>query len=202
MRSFVRPTASCRGLTFDSKYLYVADAGAGGPTYQVDPVTGMVVRNFGNISHYSVTFDGVSLWRVEHANQLINQIDRITGAIKHGFATPVADNFCNGLAFDGKYLWSANRTTDLIYQIDPYTGAIVHIIASPDTTPYDLTFDGKYLWLAGATNDRIYQIDPYTGNVTAFFASPNTLPIGLTFDDKYLWHLDDSTGLIYQLSLS
>jgi subtilisin-like proprotein convertase family protein len=114
-------------------------------------------------------------------NEVIQEIDYLTGAVLNTFPMPVIDNSTNtGLAFDGTFLWvlAGSSGNDNIYQMDPDTGAILDTHPLTGNQGWDglAALNGLLYVLDDFIDDRITVYNPVQRRVV------NTLNIGAIND--------------------
>ncbi|MEJ2536695.1 MAG: transglutaminase domain-containing protein [Calditrichia bacterium] len=196
--SFKTPYHFSTGLTFDGKYLWVADYKAD-KLVAVDPAKGDVVREIPSPGFWpmGLAWDGKYLWNADSKEKKIFKIDPADGTILFAIDSP-SDN-PEGLAWDGKTLWVSDPRSDEIMKIDLSDGTAVEKFNSPAKYPQGLTFDGMYLWCSDRMQDEIYMIDPSSGEVILVMDSPGPYPRGMAWDGTYLWNLDYQNDRIYKL---
>ena len=196
--SFKTPYHFSTGLTFDGKYLWVADYKAD-KLVAVDPAKGDVIREIPSPGFWpmGLAWDGKYLWNADSKEKKIFKIDPADGTILFAVDSP-SDN-PEGLAWDGKTLWVSDARNDEIMKIDMSDGTAVEKFDSPAKYPQGLTFDGMYLWCSDRMQDEIYMIDPASGEVILVMDSPGPYPRGMAWDGSYLWNLDYQNDRIYKL---
>ena len=188
------------GLTFDGKYLWLADASTD-KIYKINPESGEVVSNFDSPGFHpeGLAWDGKYLWHVDAAEKYMYQIDPSNGkALK-----VLESNSPNprDLAWDGKYIWMVDYKSDQILKVSPEDGMMVQIIPSPAGEPTGIAFDGKYLWVADRGTDRIYLVNPADGICLSSLRSYGPFPYGLAWDGNFLWTVDYENREIYKIEI-
>ena len=110
------------GLAFDqsNNILFQSTTQPGG-IYKFYANTGEIVGELYPDEPYEngwgdLAFDGIYLWHINVASDMIYKIDQYTGEILDQFSAP--SNQCEGLTFDGSYLWVSDTNLDILYQID------------------------------------------------------------------------------------
>lgn len=203
---FSSPGREPRGLAWDGRYLWCADAGGEGAIYKIDPSTGNVVGTISTpgMEPAGLAWDGKYLWNVDRIEGKIFQISAGTGQVMNdpGIDVP-GPGPTSGLTWDGSHLWVADDETFQLYRIDPKTGQIVSSIPSPGEFPSGLAWDGSRLWNVDRV-EGLYRIDPKTGATTAFFELPFGIVTkieGMTWGGSYLWLVDSETDKIYKIKL-
>jgi hypothetical protein len=187
------------GLTWDGKYLWIADRESQ-ILYKIDPTTGESIEAIHAPGFWpmGLAWDDKYLWCVDMDKQQIFKIDTKSGTVKKTI-------YCSAeqpqdLAWDGKYLWVSDNRADKIYKIDPGDGTVVASFASPSSSPTGLCFDGNYLWVADRGKDEIYMITD-EGDVIVTIPSPFHVPHGLAWDGEYLWNVDYETDSLYKIKV-
>ncbi len=198
VKEFPAPYKFSTGLTFDGKYLWVADYKAD-KLVCVNPENGQVVRQIPSPGFWpmGLAWDGQYLWNADKARKKIYKVDPRDGTVLMAIEAPSANP--QGLAWDGYTLWVSDHRARKIYRIDLQDGTAVFTIPAPATYPQGLTFDGTYLWCADRIRNEIYMIDPTSGEVVLIMNSPGPYPFGLAWDGKYLWNVDYQTDKLYRL---
>lgn len=198
--SFPSPGTCPTGLTFDGKYLWVADHKTD-TLYQIDPKNGEIKNSLSSpgFRPSGLAWDGKYLWNVDLEENLIYQVEPKTGIAVKTIYCPSSSPM--GLCWDGKYLWVSDSRADKIYQISPEDGTTIITLPSPSSTPQGLSWDGKYLWVADRIADKIFMITPDKGEVIIAFESPNSYARGLAWDGKCLWNVDYQSDTIYKIKV-
>ncbi len=209
IKSFNTPGSFPTGLTFDGKYLWLADRKAD-KLFCIDKDNGKVIRSIDAPAYWpmGLAFDGKALWSVdvkggvpisEHYAGKIYRIDPKDGTILKTIEAPSSTP--RGLTWDGKYLWCVDNHSDKIIQFSPDDGTTIRSFKSPSGEPRGLSFDGKYLWLSDRIRDEIFMIDPKSGSVIIIAKAPGPFTRGLCFDGKYLWAVDYQNKKLYKLKI-
>ncbi|KPL02751.1 MAG: hypothetical protein AMJ90_04915 [candidate division Zixibacteria bacterium SM23_73_2] len=198
--SFPSPGTCPVGLTFDGKFLWIADYKTD-TLYQIDPENGGVVNSLPSpgFRPSGLTWDGKYLWNVDLEENLIYQVDPETGIAVKTIFCPSSSPM--GLCWDGKYLWVSDSRADKLYQLSTEDGTTIIELPSPSSTPQGLCWDGKYLWVADRIEDKIFMITPDKGEVILYFESPESYARGLAWDGKYLWNVDYQSDRIYKIKI-
>jgi DNA-binding beta-propeller fold protein YncE len=209
VQSFDIPGIYPTGLTFDGKYLWLADRKAD-EIYSINKENGQVVRSIPAPAYWpmGLTWDGKALWNVdvkggiplaENYNGIIYQLSPKDGTILKTVQAPTSRP--RGLAWDGKYLWCSDNASDEIIQFDPDDGTTIKSFRSPAKDPQGLTFDGKYLWVSDRNKDEIYMVDPQSGCVIIIFEAPGPYTRGLCYDGEFLWAVDYQNDKLYKIKV-
>jgi DNA-binding beta-propeller fold protein YncE len=199
-KQFPTPGSCPTGLTFDGKYLWLADRKSDS-LYQIDPGDGEVKQTI-EAPGYQVeglTMEGKYLWVLDIEDQSIFKLNPKTQIVEKTIYAPCSSP--QGLAWDGKYLWVADYREDMLYQISTEDGTTITELPSPSGSPYGLTYDGHYLWVSDRTADKIYMVHPGNGDVIVTFEAPSKFARGLAYDGQYLWNADYQSDSLYQIVL-
>ena len=210
VKSFDTPGAYGTGLTFDGKYLWLADRKAD-KLFCINPANGEVVRSIPSPAYWpmGLTWDGKTLWNVdvkggiplaENYNGKVYQIDPKDGTLLKTRMAPSSSP--RGLTWDGTYLWCVDSRADEIIQFSPEDGTTIQSFPSPSSDPRGLTYDGKYLWVSDRITDEIYMVEPETGSVILITDAPGPFTRGLCFDGSFLWAVDTDADKLYQLQMN
>ncbi len=188
------------GLTFDGKYLWLADASTDN-IYKINPESGEVILKFDSPGFHpeGLAWDGKYLWHVDAAEKFLYQIDPSNGkALK-----VLESNSPNprDLAWDGKNIWMVDYKSDQLLKVSPDDGMMVQIIPSPAGEPTGITFDGKYLWVADRGTDRIYLVNPTDGLCLSSLRSYGPFSYGMAWDGNFLWNVDYENREIYKIEI-
>ncbi|MFC1731181.1 transglutaminase domain-containing protein [candidate division KSB1 bacterium] len=209
IKSFSTPGGFPTGLTWDGKYLWLADR-KDYKIYCIDPSDGQVVRFIESPAYWpmGLAWDGKALWNIdikgglpltENYDGKVYRIDPMDGTILRTIQAPSKNP--RGLTWDGKYLWCVDNKEDVIIQFSPEDGTTIREIKAPARDPRGLTFDGKYLWVSDRMTDEIYMIDPVSGSTLLITFAPGLFTRGLTFDGMYLWATDYQSDKIFQMKI-
>lgn len=180
------------GLTFDGKYLYMADAG-GKRIHVYDKdfnrvrVSGALV-----VSPYGLAFDGKYLYVVPYG-AVVYKYDKNFNLIR----TITAFGSQVGITFDGKHFYTFDVSGGPAGRyIKQWDQNFVLIRTQPGTgrTSSDMATDGKYLYNVSQTTNTIYKYDKKFNLIKS--AALGYAPWGLTFDGKYLYIGDNAVQLI------
>ena len=199
LKSIPSPGPCPQGMTYDGKYLWVADRKSD-LLYQINPADGKIVDSIPapGYSPRGLAWDGARIWCLDAEEGVIYAINPKTRIIETAISCPTANP--TDLAWDGKYLWVAADRSDEILQISTEDGTTIKTIPSPTGNATGLTFDGAYLWVADRYKDMIYMVTPDKGEVIIYFASPGKHAWGLAWDGKNLWNVDYQSDRISQLT--
>lgn len=200
IKEFELPGTCPTGLTYDGKYLWLADRKAD-KLFCINPKNGNVVKSLDSPAYWpmGLAWDGEALWNADVNTRKIYRIDPKTGTVLKTIDAP--DNFPRGLAWDGRYLWCADNKSDLIIQLSPDDGTTIREFKSPAREPRGLCFDGQYLWVSDRVSDEIHMVDPESGCVLLITAAPGPFTRGMAFDGKYLWAVDYQNDKLYRLKV-
>ncbi len=199
-KQFPTPGSCPTGLTYDGKYLWVADRKSDS-LYQIDPDNGEIKKVL-EAPGYQVgglTMEGKYLWVLDGEEQAVFKLNPETEIIEKTIYAPCSQP--QGLTWDGKYLWVADYQQDKLFQISTEDGTTITEHPSPSRSPYGLAYDGRYLWVSDRTDNKIFMVDPQNGNVIVTFDSPSEFPRGLAYDGEYLWNVDYQSDSLYQIIL-
>ena len=196
--AFKTPYACSTGLTFDGRYLWVADHKAD-KLVCLNPKKGDIVKEIPSPGFWplGLAWDGNCLWNIDRERRLIFQVDPADGTIRRVIEAPGREP--EGLAWDGKTLWVSDPRGDEIMKIDLSDGTAVQSFPAPAGNVQGMTFDGTYLWSSDRILDEIHMIDPSNGEVILVVDSPGPYPRGLAWDGTYLWNVDYQTDSLYQI---
>lgn len=194
------PGSCPTGLTFDGKYLWLADRKSDS-LYKIDPENGSIIEAIEapGFQVEGLTMEEDLLWVLDVEEKAAYRLNPKTGIVEKTIDVPC--NNPQGLAWDGEYLWVADFKKDKLFQISTEDGTTIVEIPSPSGSPYGLTFDGKYLWVTDRREDMIYMVFPENGDVMLAFPSPSKFPRGLAFDGEFLWNVDYQTDSLYRIKL-
>ncbi len=209
MQSFNTPASYPTGLTFDGKYLWLADRKTD-KIYAIDKESGEVVKSIDTPAYWpmGLTWDGKAIWNAdvkggiplaENYMGVIYQLDPRDGTILKTVQSP--SKRPGGLAWDGKYLWCCDNASDEIIQFDPDDGTTINSFKSPASDPQGLTFDGKYIWVSDRSKNEIYMVDPESGCVIIIFEAPGPYTRGLCYDGEFLWAVDYQDDKLYKINI-
>ena len=209
LKHFSTPGPCSTGLTFDGKFLWIADRKTD-LIYKVDPENGKIIKSFPSPGYFStgLAWDGKHLWVSDidfqntnegwHTGKIYMMCPR-TGMTLNVIDAPTADP--QGLTWDGKFLWMSDNITDKIYKISPDDGTTIVEFQAPSSHSQGLAWDGTYLWVSDRIKNEIYRVDPNNGVVTMILPSPGPYPRGLTWGGKTLWNVDYQTDQVYQIKI-
>lgn len=197
---FAAPGTCPTGLTFDGKYIWMADRKSD-LIYKIDPADGSVKQTFNAPGYHiaGLTVEAECVWMLDVEEELIYRWNPENGVCEKAIYVPCQSP--QGLAWDGKYLWVADYRQDRLFQISIEDGTTITDIPSPSRNPQGLTFDGRYLWVSDRYDDMIYMVYPENGNVILAFESPSKYARGLAYDGEYLWNVDYQSDSLYKIIL-
>ena len=195
---FATPGNCPTGLTFDGKYLWMADRKSDS-LYQIDPSDGSVVRAIEAPGYRiaGLTMQDAFLWALDVEENMIFKLNLKTLIAEKTLYAP-CDN-PQGLAWDGECLWLADYRADMLYRISTEDGTTITEFPSPSGNPHGLCFDGSYLWVSDRIDDMIYMVQPDNGDVITAFESPSEFPRGLAWDGTHLWNVDYQSDSLYRI---
>ena len=208
LKQFKAPGKFCTGLTYDGRYLWVADRETD-LIYKVDTLDGHILKTLAAPAYWTtgLAWDGKYLWAVDERGGIpkgdeffsgyLYMIDTATGKILH--ATELSFSAPQDITFEGNYLWLLDKKTNKLVKINPYDGTSIIEYESPAYGCTGLCFDGKYLWVSNNYRNEIYMVNPADGSVIMILSSPDEYPRGMAYDGKYLWLVDSQTDMIYKI---
>lgn len=209
IQSFPTPGDFPTGMTYDGKYLWLADRKAE-MLFCIDPADGQVIGEIPAPGYWpmGLAWDGEALWNAdvkgglplsENYNGKIYRIDPVSGEILVTLSAPTSTP--RGLTWDGKYLWCVDNRTDELIQFSPEDGTTIKSLKAPGSDCRGITFDGTYLWVSDRIHNEIYMVEPHTGDVLIVFEAPGPFTRGLCFDGESIWAADYQNDEIYQLKI-
>lgn len=177
------------GDTIQVPRLFANNKQVNGQIQELDPFTGALIANFnftpdqpGTFDDSGMAFDGVSLWFLSGAANLLYEVNPDTGVIvsTHNLTNVTRSTLYNGLAYlNGElYLLDDEGDTTLEAEIDVYnpgTRRLVRTLNVGLSNGILLSTDGILLrglaaspttgtlFASGSTNNTIYEFDPATG---------------------------------------
>ncbi len=208
VKMFSAPGNFSTGLTFDGKYLWLADRQTD-LLYQINPDNGKVVKTLSAPGYWVVglAWDGNYLWAVDERNGIpkgdeyfngkLYKIDPKTGTVLRTVELPFKKP--QDIAWDGHYFWTVDAATRKLIMFDPSDGTTIKEFTAPSPYCTGLTFDGEYLWITDHIRNELYMVDPDNGNVLIITSTPDEFARGLAFDGKYLWIDDSQSDKIYKV---
>lgn len=150
--------ATCSGLTFDGKQLWLADYGVNPSIYAINPITLQIVYVFTSpVNNPYIYHDRKQLWICPYTGGGFSLVDPISASIRRTVNLPTVVNPCQ-IASDGKNFYIVDTNDGNIVQFDPVTGAEIRRGATGLTAASGLCFDGKALWVTCTNTDRMHQI--------------------------------------------
>ena len=198
--SYPTPGTCPTGLTYDGKYLWLADR-LSDTLYAINPDNGAVEKMLpapGFIPR-GLAWDGKYLWCIDAEENRIYQMDLKSGITLKSIEIPVSKP--QGLTWDGEKLWLSDESSDIITSLSIEDGTIISSFKAPATSPQGLTFDGKYLWCADRMRDRIYMIETENGEVLLSIDAPGKHARGLAWIKGNLWNVDYESDMLYKLTV-
>ena len=197
-RQSAAPGTCPTGLTYDGKYLWMADRKTD-EIYKIDPADGSIIQTYPAPGYYinGLTTEAECIWMLDAEEGLALRWNPESGVTEKVISLPCQSP--QGLAWDGQYLWVADYRQDKLLQISTEDGTTIVDLPSPSGNPSGLTYDGKYLWVADRYDDMIYMVWPENGNVIVAFDSPAAYARGLAHDGEYLWNVDYQTDSLYKI---
>jgi hypothetical protein len=149
-----------------------------------------------------LTWDGSNFWVSDLENEMIYQIDPITGKRLDGFAyggTPTGLEWVDG----SLYIISMDRLA--LEKVTP-TGERQLSLAIQATWPTGLAWDGKYFWYSDGYDGTISILNPVTGKSTKldeikFITNVDTFN-GLTWINDYLWVVTEADDRLHRFDVS
>jgi len=192
------PGKFCTGMTFDGKFLWVADYKAD-KLFKIDAETGNIVGSISSPAFWpmGLAWDGKYLWNADKKRKKIFKIDPNDGTILKVIDAPCGNP--EGLAWDGETIWVSDSKDNKIIKIDLSDGTAVKTLAGPAQSPTGLTYDGRYLWCSDRMKDEIYMIDPNSGDVLMILDASGPYSRGMAWDGEYLWNVDYEKDKLYRL---
>lgn len=189
-----------KGLAFDGKNLWLADAFTG-RIYAIDAETGEVIKSFETPGYApeGLAWDGQCLWYIDSGENLLYRLDPDSGEVVKVVESSTTDP--RDIGWDGKFLWIADHKKDILMMVSPVDGAAARFFPSPAEETTGLTFDGKYLWVADRGEDRIYLVDPADGLCLSSLRSYGPVPYGLAWANGVLWNVDYENRQIYKVKV-
>ena len=198
LKEFSTPERCPTGLTYDGKYLWLADR-LSDNLYALDPAKGELVKSLPapGFIPLGLAWDGKYLWVLDGEENRLNKLDLESGITLKSIECPT--NSPQGLTFDGKDLWLSDDRADELMKISAEDGTIIDHFKSPAKSPTGLAWDGKYIWCADRIADRIYMIETEHGEVLLSIAAPGNYARGLTWVKDNLWNADYESDKLFQL---
>ncbi|KPL23686.1 MAG: hypothetical protein AMJ75_05620 [Phycisphaerae bacterium SM1_79] len=189
-----------KGLAFDGKNLWVADAFTD-RIYSIEAETGKVIKSFETPGYdpEGLAWDGECLWHIDSGENLLYRLDTNSGTPIKIVESSTSDP--RDIAWDGKFVWIVDHKEDVLMKVSPADGAAVKFFAAPVKESAGLTFDGKYLWVTDRMEDRIYLVDPADGLCLSSLRSYGPCPYGLAWRDGFLWNVDYENRQIYKIKV-
>ncbi len=205
---FSTPGHFATGLTYDGKYLWLADRKTD-LLYQLDTQTGRVIKTLKAPGYWikGLAWDGQYLWATDDRGGIMKGDEFHAGVLykidpKDGTVLATIDlpfNRPQDLAWDGKYLWVIDAETHKLIQFDQHDGTTIKEFQDPAGHGTGLTFDGEYLWVADHVRNELYMVEPKTGLVLLITKTPDEFARGLAWDGKTLWISDSQADKVFQV---
>jgi len=197
-QTFPTPAQHPTGMTFDGKYIWLADAQTY-QLYQINPQNGRVVKKIKSpgFDPRGLAWDGKLLWCVDAGEGWIYGINVKSGIAEKLLESNSADPI--GLTFDGEFLWLVDNTAKKLLKINRIDGMMHENIPAPSRKSRGLAFDGKHIWVADNGDNMLYRVDPKSGQVITFVPSVGPFPYGVCWDGRTLWNADFQSNKLYQL---
>jgi len=200
IKTFKTPGPLPTGLTFDGKFLWLAEANTD-KIYKINPKDGNVISGFESPGFHpeGLAWDGKYLWHVDAVEKYLYCLEPTNGtAIK-----VLESNAPNprDIAWDGSNIWMIDHKSDAVLKVSPVDGMMIQTFPSPAGEPTGIAFDGKYLWIADRGTDRIYLVNPSDGLCLSSIRSYGPFPYGLAWADNFLWCVDYENKEIYQIEV-
>lgn len=191
-----------RGLAFDGRYIYVADANdyflddrpsdGTGRIYVYD-LDGNLIRRFPEVPPvrgvnfpHGVAIDGERLWTADFVNGVIYEYEIATGRELRHFPSPVRWPFRFDYQAATNSLWATTYSSSMVYQI----GLDGRLISSFDAAGFrgdmSLALDGRGdLWLADASATGGRRFERWTRDGR---------PLQTGYTDPPFWSIATHTG--------
>ena len=185
------------GMTYDGKYLWVADR-LSDSLYSLEPSTGEVVKGFAapGFDLSAMTWDGEYLWCADRDEKRIMQFDPESGLTLRSFEFPTPNP--QGLAWDGKNLWLCDYSESKLCRISTDDGTTIESYPAPSKGSTGLTYWNGYLWCGNRRNDKVSLFDIEHGETIFDFDSPGKYVRGLATDGDVLWSVDYQDRMIFR----
>ncbi len=199
VNDFPAPGGNSTGLTWDGRYLWIADTGTD-KIYQLESNLGQIRYTIpapAGATVNGLAWDGEYLWCSDNENNRLYQIDVADSSVLRMVDCP--SQTPRGMTYDGEFLWYQDSENRRLYAFDPVSGSFVDSLDSPSGYNRGLAWDGTYLWSTDRNLNELYMLDPRRGAVITIVRAPGTYSYGLTYDGEYLWHTDYETNRIYKI---
>ena len=149
-----------------------------------------------------LAWDGSKFWVSDVANEMIYQIDPITGKRLEGFTyndTPT------GLAWVDDSLWIISIDNLAIEKVTS-EGERLLSLAIEAKWPTGLAWDGRYFWYSDGYDGTISIVNPASGkserlDELKFMTTANTFN-GLTWLRNYLWVVNEQDDRLFRFDVS
>lgn len=200
LKTFKTPATHPTGMTFDGKYIWLAD-NMTYKIYRINPDNGEVVKTIKSpgFDPVGLAWDGKLLWCSDGQEGWIYGIN-----VETGIAEKILESNSSkpaGLAFDGEFLWLVDKGEKKLLKINRTDGMMHENIPAPSNNSNGIAFDGKYIWVTDNGDDMLYRVDPKSGQVITFIPSIGPYPYGICWGEKTLLCADYQKCEIYQLDL-
>jgi hypothetical protein len=140
-----------------------------------------------------IVFKDNHLWTLDETEDVIYELDTITGFIVNQFNIPANKNGF-GLTFDGIYLWAGEYINGILWKIEPSNGQIVNTIYT-EKPILGLDFINGSLYGISTDYTNLYKIDTVNGNFIDNIPWCIPYPLGICWDGFYLWNI--SSKILY-----
>ena len=149
-----------------------------------------------------MAWDGASFWVSDVANEMIYQLDPITGERLKSFA---CDGTPNGLVWIDDSLWVISKDRLAIEKVTP-TGERQLSLPIQGSWPSGLAWDGKCFWYSDGQEGTISILNPVTGKIKQldeikFMANRGTFN-GLAWMSGYLWIATEGDQRLHRFDVS
>lgn len=199
-RSFPTPGPSPSGMTWDGKYLWIADMKVH-KIFKVSPKDGSIKSSIPSPGLWPVglAWDGKNLWCVDSDEKKIYKLDPSNGRILKVIDSPTEG--ARGIAADNKDLWILDYKGRQISRISTVDGTTIVSIKAPSIEATGIAIDGDYLWVSDRRTDEIYRIYKETGDVIITMEAPGPYSWGLASNGKRIFNLDYQNDRVYVLQI-
>ncbi len=199
-RSLPAPGPSPTGMTWDGKYLWIADMKLH-TIFKINPDNGSVISSIPSPGLWpaGLAWDGMYLWNVDTVEKRIYKIDPSSGTILQSFDSPTESP--RGIVFDQEDLWLLDNKKDEISKISTSDGTTILSLKAPDREATGIASDGDYFWVSDRMTDEIYRMHKTTGDIVIAFSAPGPYSWGLAYDGKNLYNIDYQTDTVYVLTV-
>lgn len=197
--NFKAPGHFPTGMTYDGRYLWVADRGTDSLYQLSSDGTIQTAIPAPGYSPTGLAWDGSHLWCIDDKENYLYRLN-----IENGVSERIIEAYTNhpkDICWDGELIWVADNKLDILLSVDPDDGMMISKIPSPSKEPDGLAFDGTCLWVSDRSTDRIYRVQPETGTVILSIHAPDKHARGLAWDGSTLWNADYQSDRIYELKI-